>query len=433
MSRRRHRAALVPVSSSTVTIAHGRRGATARWRLASGLAVMATTALGIVGCTSGASSTISSTGQASSGDSPAPALTMTGAQAAYSAYLTASDRASITGNRSLAMSVVDDVQAALVDTQFNVARATGAKPPFARYSYGTPTIILPEAAPAGDPQYFVVSVERTPVTATGAPATSAPANPAASATTAPGGVPSPDLAAGVTLPAQGHVLMVFQRSATSATWRLASTSQLAPGQSVPKLATDSRGYVPTQSMSAPNAGQLVRPALAGPLQAAVVDDGPASEASRVVASGPLTTGLYDIARTSARGISAPSGDAYQWVLEGSNYARLALRTADGGALVLYAMYLNTIVQTPSVLAQASPRVPGPPITIPGYLKSLMPSAQRTARNRLQAEDVLSFAAIDPPAPPQSGSTAAKIQVIAIGGGVRTATAYLSSWSARWSS
>lgn len=416
----------MPVSSSTVTIAQGRRRATARGRLASGLALMATAALGIAGCTSGASSAIASTGQASSGGSSAssaPALTVPEAQAAYSAYLAASDRASITGNRSLAMSVVDDVQAALVDTQFNVARATGAKPPFARYSYGTPTFILPEAAPAGDPQYFVVSVERAPVSATGAPAASGTAaSAAASATTAPGGVPSPDLAAGVTLPAQGRVLMVFQRSAANATWRLASTSQLAPGQSAPKLATDSRGYVPTESMSAPDAGQLVRPALAGPLQAAVVDDGPASAASRVVASGPLTTGMYEIARTSARGISAPSGDAYQWMLEGSSYARLALRTADGGALVLYAMYLTTIVQTPSLLAKAS-SVPGPPITIPGYLKSLLPGGRQPVRNRLQAEDVLSFAAVDPPAPRPGGSTTAQIQVIAIGGGIRGATAF----------
>ena len=82
-----------------------------------------------------------------------------------------------------------------------------------------------------------------------------------------------------------------------------------------------------------------------------------------------------------------------------------------------------IVQTPSLLAKASPNVPGPPITIPGYLKSLMPGDQQTARNRLQAEDVLSFAAIDPPASPQGGSIAAKIQVIAIGGGIRNANAF----------
>ena len=227
-----------------------------------------------------------------------------------------------------------------------------------------------------------------------------PAGATGAATAAPGGVPRPDLAAGVALPAQGRVLMLFEQSANGATWRLASTSQLAPGQSVPKLATDSRGYVLTESMSAPEASQLVRPALAGPLQAAVVDDGPASAATRVVASGPLTTGMYEIAQASARGISAPPGDAYQWVLEGSNYAHLALRTADGGALVLYAMYLNTTVQTPSALAQANPLVPGPPITIPDYLKPLMPGGQQPARNRLLAEDVLSFAAVDPPAPQQ---------------------------------
>ena len=379
---------------------------------------MATAALGIAGCTSGASST---TGQAGPGS--APAVTVAEAQAAYNAYIAASDRAAATGNRSLAMSVVDDVQAAMVDTQFNVARATSARPPLARYSYGSPAFILPEAASAGDPRYFVVSVDRAPVTGTGAPATSATATPATSATSAPGGVPSPDLAAGVSLPAQGHVLMVFEQPPTGGTWRLDSTSQLAPGQSVPKLATDSRGYVLTQPMSAPDGSQLVRPALAGPLQAAVVDDGPASAAARVVASGPLTTGLYEIARTSARGVLAPSGDAYQWMLQGSNYARLALRTADGGALVLYAMYLNTIVATPSVLAQEKPPVPGPTITIPGYLKALMPAGQRPARNRLQTEDVLSFAAIDPPASQQGGSATAKIQVIAIGGGARSASAF----------
>jgi hypothetical protein len=379
---------------------------------------MAATALGIAGCTSGAQSTTASTRQAGSapgspGGASSPALTLADAQAAYRGYLTISDRASATGDRKLALSVVNGVQAALVDTQFGVAQATHAKPPFGRYSYGTPAFYLPESAPPGSPQYFVVSVDRTPVTANGTATGSASA--------APGGIPSPDLAAGVRLPAQGHVLMLFEQAAKGGAWQLASTSQLAAGQSVPQLATDSRGYVLTEPMSAPDTGQLVRPALAGPLQAAVVDDGPASAASRVVASGPLTTGMYETARTSARGISAPPGDAYQWMLEGSNYAHLALRTADGGALVLYAMYLNTTVQTPSAVAQAIPQVPGPPITIPDYLKPLLPGDQKPARNRLLAEDVLSFAAIDPPAP-RPGEAAAKIQVIAIGGGAHYASA-----------
>jgi hypothetical protein len=216
--------------------------------------------------------------------------------------------------------------------------------------------------------------------------------------------------------------MLFEQAAEGGPWQLASTSQLMPGQAIPKLATDSRGYVHIQPMNTASARQLVRPALTGPLQAAVVDDGPASPASRVVAGGPLTTGMYDAARTSARGISAPQGDDYAWVLEGSNYGKLSLATADGGALVLYAMYLRTTVQTPSVSAQVIPLVPGPAITIPAFVKPLLPKGRHNARNRLLAEDVLSFAAIDPPAPGQGAATPAKIQVIAIGGGVRYADA-----------
>ena len=384
--------------------------------LAASLALGAAAAVGIAGCTASPASThqTSLKSSASPGDAFVPALTLAQAQAAYQTYITTSDQAAAAGNRKLALSVVSGVQAALVNTQYNFARAAKAKPPYARYAYGIPAYYLPEPAPAGDPQYFVVSVERTPVSAAGAATASAAARPA--------GVPSPDLAAGVPLPARGQVLMLFEQTAQGGAWELASTSQLMPGQAIPKLATDSRGYVRIQPMNTSSTGQLVRPALAGPLQAAVVDDGPASPASRVVADGPLTTGLYDTARTSARGMSAPPGDDYAWVLEGSNFGKLSLATANGGALVLYAMYLRTTVQTPSVTAQVIPLIPGPPITIPAYVRSLLPKGQRHARNRLLAEDVLSFAAIDPPAPGQDAATSAKIQVIAIGGGVRYADA-----------
>ena len=387
-----------------------------RGRLAASLALWAAAVAGIAGCTASSpgTHTASLNSSVSPGDAFIPALTLAQAQAVYQAYITVSDRAAATGNRKLALSVVNGVQASLVNTQYSFAAAAKAKPPYARYSYGTPAYYLPEPAPAGDPQYFVVSVERTPVSAAGAVT--------ASAAAAPAGVPTPDLAAGVPLPAKGQVLMLFEQMAGRRTWELASTSQLMPGQVIPKLATDNRGYVHIQPMNAESTGQLVRPALTGPLQAAVVDDGPASPASRVVADGPLTTGMYDTARTSARGISAPPGDDYAWVLEGSNYGKLALATADGGALVLYAMYLRTTVQTPSVAAQVIPLVPGPAITIPAYVKPLMSKGRQHARNRLLAEDVLSFAAIDPPAPGQGTAAPAKIAVIAIGGGTRYAEA-----------
>ena len=42
----------------------------------------------------------------------------------------------------------------------------------------------------------------------------------------------------------------------------------------------------------------------------------------------------------------PAGDVYQWSMEGTPYPAFALRTAAGGALVLYAMYLNSTVAVP---------------------------------------------------------------------------------------
>ncbi len=139
-------------------------------------------------------------------------------------------------------------------------------------------------------------------------------------------------------------------------------------------------------------------------------------ATQVVASGPLTTGLYKIAAASVPGIAAPPGDVYQWLLEGSNYARLSLKTADGGSLVLYTMYLNLIATTKSSLAQETPVVPGPPITVPASVKPLLPADLRRPTTRLEAQSILSFAAIDPPAADKS----AKIRVIAIGGGLYSA-------------
>ena len=141
----------------------------------------------------------------------------------------------------------------------------------------------------------------------------------------------------------------------------------------PKLATDSAGYVPTVPLS--DAALLAQPDDAGPLQAAVVDDGPASAATRAVAAGQLTTGLYQGARSHADGMTAPHGDVYQWELDGSSLPEFALRTAAGGALVFYAMTLNTTVAVPDVINKANPVHSGPPIQVPVDLQRLLPAGQ----------------------------------------------------------
>ena len=86
-------------------------------------------------------------------------------------------------------------------------------------------------------------------------------------------------------------------------------------------------------------------------------------------------------------------------MEGTPYPAFALRTADGGALVLYAMYLNSTVAVPGYFDNAYPIEPGAPIEIPLDVLPLLPSGQPSPRIRLEAQDLFSFAAIDPPAAP----------------------------------
>jgi hypothetical protein len=103
-------------------------------------------------------------------------------------------------------------------------------------------------------------------------------------------------------------------------------------------------------------------------------------------------------------------------MEGTPYPAFALRTADGGALVLYAMYLNSTVAVPGYLDNASPIQPGAPIKIPLDLLPLLPSGQPSPRVQLAAQDLFSFAAVDPPA------ASSRITVLAIGGALNYASA-----------
>jgi hypothetical protein len=220
---------------------------------------------------------------------------------------------------------------------------------------------------------------------------------------------------GAKVPVDGPALMLFEQAAAHGPWQLASVSQFPAGGTLPRLATDANGYVPQVPLTSTDL--LAQPYATGPLQAAVVDDGPASPAADAVAAGPLTTAMYQSARDrSSTGLRVPSGDVYQWDMEGTAYPAFALRTADGGALVLYAMYLNSTVAVPSYINKGDPIDPGPPIEVPPDVTLLLAAGRPAPRTVLEAQDLFSFAAIDPPAGPS------KVQVIAIGGGLNYAAA-----------
>lgn len=368
------------------------------------MALALTGTLAVVGCASATANTTASTANADG----APGLTQTTALQAFDAYVATSNQAARTGDGKLALSVVTGAQQSLVSatvSSHSVHIASGdtsaststpsVKPALRQYTYGTPTLYLPE--PTGYPRFFLVDVTRTPT-----------------GTTAADG----DIATrvgGAAVPASGPALMVFEQSAAAGPWRLSSVSQFPYGSTLPRLSTDSDGHVPQVPLTSTDL--LAQPYATGPLQAAVVDDGPASAAAKAVSAGPLTTGLYQAARDrSDIGLAVPAGDVYQWSMEGTPYPAFALRTADGGALVLYAMYLNSAVAVPGYFDDASPIQPGAPIEIPPSLLPSLPSGQRAPRVKLSAQDLLSFAAVDPK------PTSSKITVVAIGGGLNYATA-----------
>jgi hypothetical protein len=328
-------------------------------------------------CTSGTSAAGKS-GSASTAANRAPAVTAAQARQVYGAYVSQTASALTAGDQKAALALTQFTQWDELKAAFLIAasRHAAVKP----YQYGTPAFYLP--VQDGYPRWFVASVRRT----------------------APPG--SPASLAGVPRPANGQVLMVFETPGPKQPWALISSAQLQPGQQVPKLATTAGGYVETAPLEN-STTYLARPDVVGPLQAAVVDDGPAAPAATAVAAGPLTTGVY----ASEAAIKPPPGDVRQWMLEGSNYDRFALRTASGGALVLYAMYLNSTTEVPAELAQSSTVPLGRPIAVPPEFAPLLAPHAPVPRKRLMTQYSLAFAAIDPPA----SAAGAKIQVIAMAG------------------
>ena len=399
-------------------MAHEKRGARLRLarptgtrpagpRLAYAMALALTAALAVAGCASAPADTTASSANTSSG----PALTQATALQAFDAYVAASARAAATDDGKLALSVVTGAQQSLVSAALSshaVSNASGDSsayssalsiaPALVQYTYGAPTLYLPE--PSAYPRFFLADVNRA-LTFRGLSL----------------GKDATGSVGGVQVPVNGPALMLFVQSAAAGPWQLASVDQFPAGMTLPRLATDKNGDIPQVPLMSTDL--LAQPYATGPLQAAVVDDGPASAAAKAVAAGLLTTGLYQAARDryqeagdrALSGLEVPGGDVYQWSMEGTPYPAFALRTADGGALVLYAMYLNSTVAIPGYIDDASPLQPGPPIKAPPDVLSLLPSGQPAPRVQLTAQSLFSFAAIDPPA----GSS--KITVLAIGGGL----------------
>ena len=307
-------------------------------------------------------------GGCSSAASPAKAvtsaehsLTIAQAQAAYTAYVAASTAAAKLGNAAKGLGVVADAQWSIVHAQYRALTTTGT--PVPRYSYGTPTFYVP--ALSSYPQWFVVAVPVTP--AAGAAAV--------------------------------NTVMAFDKTAPDQPWTLNGSAVL--DRPLPAIARDSDGYA--VNVSTKDTSLLLPPNVVGATQAAVVDEGPTAPAAAVIANGPQTTGMYT-AQTAQGNSYTAQGLSYQWLLEGAAVPQFDLRTTDGGALVIYTMYLNTTIEHPGNVFGA--RIPIPADFVPIATPSTAAGAHGVAANW-----TYEFATIDPPATAHG----AKAEIIAASG------------------
>jgi hypothetical protein len=329
------------------------------------VALAAATVLAAAGCTSAAAPASAATGTQHS-------LTIAEAEAAYGSYLPASDAAAVQGNETQGEENVAYAQWAIVHSQYT-ALAT-ARTPVPRYRYGQPVFYVP--ALAGYPQWFMVAVPRTTMM-NGGPGSTA------------------------------NTIMVFERHRKDLPWTLDGAAEL--DQALPTIARDKDGYAVDVRTIEPDL--LLRPDVLGATQAAVVDEGPASAAAAVIASGPLTTGLYATQNAQASAATA-QGLVYQWLLQGSAFPQFELRTVGGGALVMYSMYLETTIEHYGLAS-------GSPIPVPAEFVPLLAAPTEIGYHAVSANWTFEYAAVDPPATARN----AKVQVIAGGGGPTYGHAY----------
>jgi len=343
----------------------------ARTRAATGYAaVLGSAALAAVTVLAASGCSPAATASAATGSDHS--LTFADAETAYSSYLRASEAAAIHGNATQGEAHVSYAQWYIVRSQYT-ALAT-AHTPVPTYRYGGPVFYVP--ALAGFPQWFMVAVPRAAVV---------------------NGQPG----------AAVNTLMVFERSDKDLPWTLAGSAEL--DQSLPAIAQDKDGYA--IDVRTNESDLLLRPDVLGATQAAVVDDGPTSPAAAVIGSGPLTTGLY-AAQNALASAATTRGLLYQWLLEGSYFPQFELRTADGGALVMYSMSLNTTTEYPGLVS-------GSPIPVPANFVPLLGAPTEIGYHEVLANWTFEYAAVDPPATAQS----AKAQVIGAYGGPAFGHAY----------
>ncbi|WP_433252478.1 hypothetical protein ACQPYK_07890 [Streptosporangium sp. CA-135522] len=124
-------------------------------------------------------------------------------------------------------------------------------------------------------------------------------------------------------------------------WSISSVSLLEPGMRAPEIAKDAQGYAVALDYEDPTVA--ISPRLMAPLHATSAEEGTAGFTAGLIEKGPHTTGYADEIATKRLFYKEKQCTGYDSIFAASGFPVQALRTADGGAMVMYSLTRTTTV------------------------------------------------------------------------------------------
>ncbi len=278
---------------------------------------------------------------------PVP-LTPQVAERAFRTYVTDEDVARAAGDERLALTWTSDGQAQLTAAEFREAAYDGD--PVRRFVYGDPELYVPKLKDDAYPQWFVASVDRSVLGER---------------------------------KSKRKVLMAFVLRSVSDHWKLAFATVVHRKAKVPDVAVDDEGYA--EPLSTDDTSLLIRPRDVIGIHATVAAEGGRSVAAKVIKSSAVTTGFYKDAKRAKK--KAKEDDlTLQTVYTATPFPYFALRTEDGGGLIVYSMFRSTSLTSEDADA--------PKPEIPEEAEHLLDGT--VEGNKVDTTATLHFAAYDPP-------------------------------------
>ncbi|GAT65233.1 lipoprotein [Planomonospora sphaerica] len=235
-----------------------------------------------------------------------------------------------------------DGHLALTQAAYDSAEAEGGDPP--RYTWGEPRLLVPRLARG--PVWFAAVADRRD-------------------------------AAGRARPA---VLTVVRQGADD--WQVSSLSLL--DDALPEIALDSEGYA--TALAEDDMTVAISPRLMAPLHATTAEEGAAGFSAGLIAEGPHTT-AHATEIAAARTAEKRDGClGYDSIFAAAGYPVHALRTGDGGALVMY-----SLVRTTTRTIKVDPCAPY--IAVPRQARGL--TTEPYARKELRTVETQQYVSVVP--------------------------------------